>query len=606
MVDPRDLGLVSQVRSPHAEAPTIYLYEAVPGGVGLSERLWERHDELLAGGRGPHRGLRLRAGCPACTGPRLEPEVDARALALRLLGELGRDAGSRSPTAPRMTPAGDRRRRRSPVGSTATGRDGDARAARTAAAELVPAPGRGHVLAERLAARGRRRGRARAEGAVVRCEVPAAVDPGRSRPARDAARASRRRSVPLVCLDTETTGLATAAGTVAFLIGLGWWEGDRFRQVQLLLPDHGDEPALLAALAAHIPPDGWLVTYNGRGFDWPLLVARYRLARLDPPRSTPATWTCCRSSGACSAIGWPTPGCGPPRRSCSGCTATATSTAGRSRAATSGSCAAVRPSRSSTSSATTTRTSARWPACSCSLETGYATPRPRGGPRRPATWPASPGRSRGRAGSTRRWAASTPPWRRARAGPGALAGAARRVDRRRASRPGRRRRGAVVVAARPGGLRRLGPAPRREPRRRPRRPPSRRRGRASGSPSSGRTAPPARPLGRGRRRLDGAGCGSGADRGGGRDRARQDPRHRLRDPRGALHAAADALEMIQRPGEAGRPEPRLRGGPAGLAAVASDVALGGTGRAPARAGHGHAGAHYPPRCDPESLADPMR
>ena len=29
----------------------------------------------------------------------------------------------------------------------------------------------------------------------------------------------------IVFLDTETTGLATAAGTVAFLIGLGWWTG---------------------------------------------------------------------------------------------------------------------------------------------------------------------------------------------------------------------------------------------------------------------------------------------------------------------------------------------------------------------------------------------
>src|SRR4051794_15698732 len=33
------------------------------------------------------------------------------------------------------------------------------------------------------------------------------------------------RGVPLVCLDTETTGLGTAAGTIAFLVGLGWWEG---------------------------------------------------------------------------------------------------------------------------------------------------------------------------------------------------------------------------------------------------------------------------------------------------------------------------------------------------------------------------------------------
>jgi uncharacterized protein len=91
------------------------------------------------------------------------------------------------------------------------------------------------------------------------------------------------RDTPLVCLDTETTGLATASGTVAFLIGLGWWDDDRFRQVQLLLPDHPAEAGLLARLATHIPADAWLVTYNGRGFDWPLLVARYRMARMPAP-----------------------------------------------------------------------------------------------------------------------------------------------------------------------------------------------------------------------------------------------------------------------------------------------------------------------------------
>jgi uncharacterized protein YprB with RNaseH-like and TPR domain len=88
---------------------------------------------------------------------------------------------------------------------------------------------------------------------------------------------------PLVCLDTETTGLATAAGTIAFLVGLGWWEGQRFRQVQLLLPDHAEEPGMLDEVARHIPADSWLVTYNGRGFDWPLLVTRYRLARRSAP-----------------------------------------------------------------------------------------------------------------------------------------------------------------------------------------------------------------------------------------------------------------------------------------------------------------------------------
>jgi DEAD/DEAH box helicase domain-containing protein len=89
MVDPRDLGLVTQVRSPHAEEPTIYLYEAVPGGIGLSERLWQRHDELLAGAAELIAACGCEGGCPACTGPRLEPNVDARRLALRLLAELG-------------------------------------------------------------------------------------------------------------------------------------------------------------------------------------------------------------------------------------------------------------------------------------------------------------------------------------------------------------------------------------------------------------------------------------------------------------------------------------------------------------------------------------
>jgi DEAD/DEAH box helicase domain-containing protein len=88
MCDPRDLGLVTQVRSPHSEAPTIYLYEAVPGGVGLAERLWKRHDELVAGARAMIEACGCDAGGPACTGPRLDPEVNGKALALRLLAQL--------------------------------------------------------------------------------------------------------------------------------------------------------------------------------------------------------------------------------------------------------------------------------------------------------------------------------------------------------------------------------------------------------------------------------------------------------------------------------------------------------------------------------------
>jgi hypothetical protein len=88
---------------------------------------------------------------------------------------------------------------------------------------------------------------------------------------------------PLVCLDLETTGLGTAAGTVAFLVGLGTWAGDEFTVRQLLLPDHADEQALLDVLCDLLPADCWLVTYNGRTFDWPLLVARFRLHRRPAP-----------------------------------------------------------------------------------------------------------------------------------------------------------------------------------------------------------------------------------------------------------------------------------------------------------------------------------
>jgi len=119
-------------------------------------------------------------------------------------------------------------------------------------------------------------------GTYVRVERPSAlIEIDRARLARLPGQPAA--DVPLLCLDTETTGLATASGTLAFLVGLGWWEGARFRQVQLLLPDHADEPALLAELRRHVPADGWLVTYNGRGFDWPLLEARYRMARSGPP-----------------------------------------------------------------------------------------------------------------------------------------------------------------------------------------------------------------------------------------------------------------------------------------------------------------------------------
>ena len=52
MSDPHDLGMVAQVRSPHAEHPVVYLYDGVPGGVGLARaavRPARRADRRRAG-----------------------------------------------------------------------------------------------------------------------------------------------------------------------------------------------------------------------------------------------------------------------------------------------------------------------------------------------------------------------------------------------------------------------------------------------------------------------------------------------------------------------------------------------------------------------------
>lgn len=83
-------------------------------------------------------------------------------------------------------------------------------------------------------------------------------------------------------LDTETTGLA-GAGTLAFMVGVGFFERNAFVVRQYFLRDLHEEPAMLADLFALAQEKSALVTFNGRTFDIPLLVSRGVLNRqLDP------------------------------------------------------------------------------------------------------------------------------------------------------------------------------------------------------------------------------------------------------------------------------------------------------------------------------------
>jgi uncharacterized protein len=84
-------------------------------------------------------------------------------------------------------------------------------------------------------------------------------------------------------MDLETTGLAGGAGTYAFLVGCGWFDGGVFRLRQFFLADFGAERALLEALGELARTVACVVTYNGKAFDLPLLETRFSLQRMPTP-----------------------------------------------------------------------------------------------------------------------------------------------------------------------------------------------------------------------------------------------------------------------------------------------------------------------------------
>jgi uncharacterized protein YprB with RNaseH-like and TPR domain len=87
----------------------------------------------------------------------------------------------------------------------------------------------------------------------------------------------------LVFVDLETTGLAGGAGTYAFLIGCGWFDGGTFRIRQYLMSNVAGERALLKALTEVAREAGTVVTYNGKTFDLPLIETRYLFHRMESP-----------------------------------------------------------------------------------------------------------------------------------------------------------------------------------------------------------------------------------------------------------------------------------------------------------------------------------
>jgi DEAD/DEAH box helicase domain-containing protein len=108
MCDPRDIGqtlgdggqdgdgeapALAPGRDPHAGRtgqfdPTVFLFDALPGGVGLAERIYERGRELCWAAGRLIRSCTCPGGCPACVGPASDGSPRKR-VALELLAALG-------------------------------------------------------------------------------------------------------------------------------------------------------------------------------------------------------------------------------------------------------------------------------------------------------------------------------------------------------------------------------------------------------------------------------------------------------------------------------------------------------------------------------------
>jgi len=87
----------------------------------------------------------------------------------------------------------------------------------------------------------------------------------------------------LLAIDTETTGLSGGSGTVAFNIGFAYMREGEIEVTQYVLTKYSGEKAMLEEVSALISQCEALVSYNGKSFDVPLLVTRFRMQRKRAP-----------------------------------------------------------------------------------------------------------------------------------------------------------------------------------------------------------------------------------------------------------------------------------------------------------------------------------
>ncbi|WP_064091417.1 DEAD/DEAH box helicase [Rossellomorea aquimaris] len=84
MCDPSDIFVVPQVKAAHNEKPTVFIYDRYPGGVGLSEKVYEQIENILDETTMMIERCPCQNGCPSCIGTEHSLE-SAKGDALKLL-----------------------------------------------------------------------------------------------------------------------------------------------------------------------------------------------------------------------------------------------------------------------------------------------------------------------------------------------------------------------------------------------------------------------------------------------------------------------------------------------------------------------------------------
>lgn len=88
MCDPHDVGIFAEIKAAATGVPTIFAYDSIPAGVGLSDQVFRGYRELFSRADELVRDCPCEAGCPSCLGAGAATNRRAKEQVRRLIAAL--------------------------------------------------------------------------------------------------------------------------------------------------------------------------------------------------------------------------------------------------------------------------------------------------------------------------------------------------------------------------------------------------------------------------------------------------------------------------------------------------------------------------------------